>query len=183
MAEEEDIQNLDQDIDDEGGSSGDSKGGGGGLGGSRIIKILIYTAASILGLFLVVGISYLVSKYMVEASYAREQQILTAPPPPPLGHYDLQEFSVATKDAEPHFIKLEISLGYEKDDIQLQTELIERNVQIRHIINILLSGKRHQDLDSVEKKIDLAEEIKASINIILRHGQVKEVYYKSFILS
>jgi flagellar FliL protein len=100
-----------------------------------------------------------------------------------LGHYDLKEFSISTKDEQNHFIKVKLSLGYPKEDLKLQTELIERKVQIRHIINILLSGKRYQDLDSVEEKIDLAEEIKASINTILRNGQVKEVYYQEFVLS
>ncbi len=180
---DEDIQDMSDEVSDDGEKGKAAGKSGGGLGGSKIIKILIYVAASILGLFLMVGIAYLVSKYMVEASYAREQQILTAPPPPPLAHFDLKEFAVSTKDETPHFIKLELSLGYQKDDMKLQTELIERTVQIRHIINILLSGKRHQDLDSVEEKIDLAEEIKASINIILRNGQVKEVYYREFVLS
>lgn len=154
-----------------------------GIGSSKIIKILIYIASSILGLFLMIGISYLVSKYMMEASYEKEQQILTAPPPPPLGHYDLQEFAVSTSDAQAHFIKIKLSLGYTKNALRLQTELVERTVQIRHIVNILLSGKRYQDLDTVEEKIDLAEEIKASVNIILRNGQIKEVYYREFVLS
>lgn len=181
MAEEE-LQEIRDDIQEEA-EVDEEKKSTVGLGSSKIIKILIYVAASVLGLFLMVGISYLVSKYMMEASYEKEQQILTAPPPPPLGHFDLQEFAVSTSDAEAHFIKMKLSLGYTKNDLQLQTELIARTVQIRHIINILLSGKRHQDLDSVEEKIDLAEEIKASINIILRNGQIKEVYYREFVLS
>ena len=182
MADEE-LEQLKESMDDDSGDSGSEPKAGGGLGGSKIIKILIYVAASILGLFLMTGIAYLVSKYMVEASYAKEQQILTAPPPKPLAHYDLKEFAVSTKDVETHFIKVQISLAYTKDDLKLQTELIARGVQIRHIINILLSGKRYQDLDSVEEKIDLAEEIKASINVILRNGQIKEVYYREFVLG
>ncbi len=179
---DEDLEQLQDDMDEEGGEPTQEKPSA-GLGGSKIIKILVYVAGSILGLFLMVGISYLVSKYMMEASYAKEQQILTAPPPAPLGHYDLKEFAISTKDAETHFVKVQISLAYTKEDLKLQTELIERSVQIRHIVNILLSGKRYQDLNSVEKKIDLAEEIKASINIILRNGQIKEVYYREFVLS
>jgi flagellar FliL protein len=179
---EENIQDLKDDVqDDKEGAEEEKKSFS--LSGSKIVKILIYVAASILALFLMIGISYLVSKYMMEATYEKEQQILTAPPPIPLGHFDLEEFAVSTRDPEAHFIKLKLSLGYNKEDLKLQTELIERTVQLRHIINILLSGKRYEDLDSVEEKIDLAEEIKASINIVLRNGQIKEVYYREFVLS
>ena len=45
--------------------------------------------------------------------------------------------------------------------------LAERIPQFQHIINVLLSGKRFEDLDSAEKKINLSEEIKAHLNVIL----------------
>jgi hypothetical protein len=64
MAEEE-LEQMGE-AEEEGGAQEES--GGKGLGGSKIVKILIYVAAAILGLFLMAGISYLVSNYMMEAS-------------------------------------------------------------------------------------------------------------------
>ena len=78
---------------------------------SKIIKILIYVVGFILLIFIVIGLSYLVTKHVQEQKYAKEQAIVVAPPPPPLAHFDLPSFSVTTKDAEPHFAKVSISLG------------------------------------------------------------------------
>jgi flagellar FliL protein len=149
---------------------------------SKIIKILLYVVGAVLIVFMVIGISYLVSKYVQEQKYSREQDIVVAPPPPPLAHYDLPSFSVTTKDAEPHFAKISVSLGYETN-VELNSELGSRSVQIQHIINILLRSKSFDDLATVEGTINLAEEIKAHINVILISGKVKEVYFKEFVVN
>ena len=149
---------------------------------SRIIKILLYGIGVILLMFIVVGISYLVTKYVQEMRYKREQAIVVAPPPPPLAHFDIPSFSVTTRDMEPHFAKVTVSLGYE-DNIELNAELVRRTVQIQHIINIILSGKSFDELDSIEDKINLAEEIKAHINVILIAGKIREVYFREIVVN
>ena len=65
----------------------------------------------------------------------------------------------------------------------MNAELVKRTVQIRHIINIVLSGKQYNELNSVEDKINLAEEIKAHINMILIAGKVKEVYFREILVN
>ena len=97
---------------------------------SKIIKILLYVVGLILLVFIVFGISYLVSTYVQEKRYEREQDIVVAPPPPPLSHFDLPSFSVTTKDIEPHFAKITVSLGYE-ENVGLNAELVKRTVQIQ----------------------------------------------------
>ncbi|MDY6967365.1 MAG: flagellar basal body-associated FliL family protein [Spirochaetota bacterium] len=149
---------------------------------SKIIKILFYGIGVVVLLFLVVGISYLVTKNVQEKKYEMEEAIVVAPPPPPLAHFDIPSFSVTTRDSEPHFAKVTVSLGYE-DNMQLNMEFVRRTVQIQHIINIILSGKSYEDLDSVEDKINLAEEIKAHINALLIAGKVKEVYFREIVVN
>ena len=149
---------------------------------SKIVKILLYVAGGILLVVLVTGISYIVSKNVQESAYEKRQDIIAAPPPMPLHSYDLQPFSKTTADAEPHFVKMEIALGYEHT-IELNNELVKRNDQIRHIINIILQGKRYEDLDSVTDAVALAEEIKAHINMILINGKIKEVYFKDLVVN
>jgi flagellar basal body-associated protein FliL len=149
---------------------------------SKIIKILLYVVGLILLIFIVFGISYLVSTYVQEKRYEREQDIVVAPPPPPLSHFDLPSFSVTTKDVEPHFAKITVSLGYE-ENVGLNAELVKRTVQIQHIVNIILRGKKYEDLDSVEDTINLSEEIKAHINVILVSGKIKEVYFREFVVN
>ena len=149
---------------------------------SKIIKILFYVVGAIILLLLVVVISYVVTKNVQEQKYTREQAIIVAPPPAPLSSFDLPSFSAATNDAEPHFIKITVSLGYE-ENIELNAELGRRIPQFQHIINVLLSSKKFEDLDSAEKKINLSEEIKAHINAILVTGKIKEVYFREIVVN
>ncbi len=149
---------------------------------SKIIKILLYVVGAILLIFLMIGISYLVTKYVQEKKYEREQDIVVAPPPPPLAHFDLPAFSTTTKDAEPHFAKITVSLGYEANP-EMNQELVQRTVQLQHIINIILRSKSYEDVDTVEDIINLSEEIKAHVNVILIAGKISEVYFKEFVVN
>lgn len=184
MGDEEKIEEMDA---EEGGGEGETKAaaedaGAGGKAASRIVKILIYVVGGILAVFLIIGISYLVSKYVQERSYQKEQDIVVAPPPPPLAHYDLPTFQTTTSDEEAHFAKVTISLAFE-DNPELLNELISRTVQMQHLINIILRGKRFEELNSVEDSVALAEEIKAHVNVILIAGKIKEVYFKEIVVN
>jgi flagellar basal body-associated protein FliL len=183
MGDDEKIEGMD--ADEEGG--GESKEGSapaasGGLAASRIVKILVYVIGGILAIFLVIGISYLVSKYVQEKSYQKEQDIVVAPPPPPLQHYDLPTFQTTTSDAESHFVKITMSLGFE-DNQELLSELIARTVQIQHTINIILRGKKMEEMNNIEGTITLSEEVKAHVNSTLSAGKIKEVYFKDFVVN
>ncbi len=176
MGDEEDVMAEDEE------SGAPSEEPSGDSSTSKIIRILLYVAGGILVLVLVVGISYLVSKNVQERSYRKSQDIVSAPPPPPLSSYELPEFSKATTDAEPHFVKMKIALAY-KHDQKLNTELVQRRDQIQHIINIILQGKSYEELNSVTDAVALAEEIKAHVNVILISGKIKEVYFKEFVVN
>ena len=154
----------------------------GNTGTSKIVKILLYVAGGIIVVVLMIGISFLVSKNVQESRYQKSQDIIAAPPPEPLATFELPVFSKATADAEPHFIKMQISLAYDTDPI-LSTELVSRKDEIQHIVNILLQGKTYEELNSVSGAITLAEELKAHINIRLIAGKIKEIYYKEFIVN
>ncbi|MBN2040956.1 MAG: flagellar basal body-associated FliL family protein [Spirochaetes bacterium] len=170
------------DIDDDEEETGAASEAPSSASPSRIIKILFYIVGAVILVLLIIGISYIVTKNVQEQKYVREQAIIVAPPPPPLAHFDLPSFSVTTRDAEPHFIKITIALGYE-DSIELNAELLRRTAQFQHIINVLLSGKRFEDVDTVEDKINLSEEIKAHINMILMSGKIKEVYFREIVIN
>jgi flagellar basal body-associated protein FliL len=149
---------------------------------SKIVKILLYVAGAIIVVVLMIGISYLVARNVQESMYEKSQDIIAAPPPEPLAVYELPPFAKATADEEPHFLKLTLSLGYDASP-ELNNELIRRKDEMQHIINILLQGKKFEDLDSVSDSVTLSEEIKAHINIRLIAGKVKEVYFKEFVLN
>ncbi|HPS58763.1 MAG TPA: flagellar basal body-associated FliL family protein [Spirochaetota bacterium] len=110
------------------------------------------------------------------------QDIVAAGPPDPLDTYELPKFAQTTVDAEPHFIKMIIVLGYEKNP-ELKNELNRRKDEIQYIINKLLRSKRYDELDEVSDIISLSEEIRAHINAFLIAGRIKEIYFKEFVLN
>lgn len=151
-------------------------------GKSKLLRILLFVAGGILFIVIVLGISYWVAKSVQESGYQKRQDIIAAPPPDPLNTYELPDISKTTSDEEPHFVKLKLSLAYEPN-AELQNELVRRKDQILHIVNILLQGKKYEELKTVEDSIALAEEIKAHINMILVSGKIKEVYFKDYIVN
>jgi len=151
---------------------------------SKIVKILIYVAGGILAIILMAGISYLISNSVQQSRYEKSQDIVAAPPPAALNTFKLKSFANTTKDAEPHFVKMEISLAYESgNSIPLNNELIKRKDQIRHIINLTLTAKTFENLQGIGGRIALAEEIKAHINSILISGKIKEVYFIELVVN
>ena len=178
MGEEE----KDEIIEEEEEAPQEEPGGARRFEASKIVKILLYVAGGVLLLVLVTGISWLVARYVQESSYQKRQDIVAAPPPAPLAGFELPDFSKTTADPEPHFVKMKITLAYETNP-ELSTELGQRRDQIQHIVNIILQGKKYEDLDEVSDTIALAEEIKAHVNVILISGKIKEVYFKELVVN
>ncbi|MDH4263396.1 MAG: flagellar basal body-associated FliL family protein [Spirochaetia bacterium] len=156
-----------------------------GGGRSKLITILLWVAGSIIAIVLMVLISYLIAKKVKTDAYREEQNIVIAPAPPPLGTYHFQkEFRVNTADTdESHFVQLTLSFGYDTENKLLEMELGQRQAQMMHIINIILGGKKKEDLMTPIQKLNLAEEIKSQINMIFSQGKIEEVYFEELIIS
>lgn len=180
MADDEILD--DNEKDDEDLLSGAPIGGG---GRSKLVSILLWVAGSIVAILIMVLISYLIAKKVKTDAQREEQNIVIAPAPPPLSTFHFQkEFRVNTADTdESHFIQLNLSFGYESENKIFETELIQRQAQMMHIINIILGGKKKEDLMTQMQKLNLAEEIKSQINMIFSHGKIEEVYFEELIIS
>ncbi|RME93462.1 MAG: endoflagellar basal body-associated protein [Candidatus Hydrogenedentota bacterium] len=178
MAEEEDFRMDEEEEEDYGGAPVSG-------GRSKIVTILIYAASAILGILLMVVIAYQVAKRVTTERYKEQQNIVIAPAKPPLATYRFpKEFRVNTADVdEPHFIQVSIGFGYDVNNKELEGELIQRQTQMMHIINLILGGKKKDDLFTPLQKQNLAEEIKSQINMILTKGKIEEVYFEQLVVS
>lgn len=179
MAEEEDI--IDEELEDD----DDFGGPGVGSGRSKIVTILLWVAGGTALILLMFAISFLVANKVRTESYKEEQNIVIAPAPPPMQTFKFQkEFRVNTADTdESHFIQMSLTFGYRGENKELESELIARQSQMMHIINILLGGKKKEDLATQTDKLNLEEEIKSQINMILREGQIDDVYFEELVVS
>ncbi|MCB1307371.1 MAG: flagellar basal body-associated FliL family protein [Leptospiraceae bacterium] len=178
MADEEEYED-----DDAGGGEAFEPSASSGL--NKIVKILIYVALGAVGIVLMAVISYYVALTAASQQYKEVSSIAVVKPPPPTENFNFTEdFRVNTADTgEPHFIKMKLSLGFESDNAALSAELAQRTPQLRNIINLILMGKTKDELATIQDRLELQEEIKASVNHILSEGKVSEVYFQEFIVN
>ncbi len=154
-------------------------------GRSKLITILMWVVGVIIGVLLMFVISYLVAKKVKSDAFKEEQNIVIAPAPPPLGTFAFaKEFRVNTSDVdEAHYIQMTLAFGFKIDNKALEKELFDRQTQMMHIINIILGGKKKEELQTPLQKLNLAEEIKSQINMILSEGKIEEVYFQEIVIS
>jgi flagellar FliL protein len=177
MADEDDV------MEEEDSGGGYEPSASSGL--NKIVKILIYVALGAVSLVLMAVISYYVALTAAAQQYKEVASIAVVKPPPPTENFNFPEdFRVNTADrGDPHFIKLRLSLGFDRGNPALSAELADRMPQLRNIINLILMGKTKDGLSTVQDRLELREEIKASVNHILSEGKITEVYFSEFIVN
>jgi len=148
----------------------------------KFIRILLFIAGGLLLITIVSGFLFWLTKNTESLDYKKEHQVDAKPSSSPLKTYQLPLFVKKTIDVNRHSFKIRLSLAYENNYF-LSKELQEREDEIQHIINILLQGKRYDDIDSANDAIALAESIKAHLNVRLNNGKIKEVYFKEFMID
>ncbi len=183
MADEENIQDEGEEEAPAAGAGDYQPTAASGLG--KIVKILIYVVLGAGGLLVMSVIAYYVAMFAASRQYKEVASIAVVRPPPPLDTFELTEdFKVNTADTgETHFIKLRLSFGFEPGNAGLATEIAARKPQLRNIINLILAGKKKEQLSTVQDQLDLREEIKASVNHIMSEGKISEVYFNEFIVQ
>ena len=157
--------------------------GQGGL--SKIVRILIYVALGAVGLILMSVIAYYVARTAAAQQYQEVASIAVVKPPPPTENFNFSdEFRVNTADeGQARFVRLKLSLGFKQGNPALSAELAQRIPQLRNIVNLILASKSSQNLSSIEDRLELQEEIKASINHVLSNGKIEEVYFNELIVN
>jgi flagellar FliL protein len=121
-----------------------------------------------------------------------------APPPPspedPAGPEDeankleilpvfaLKPFVVNLADVKSRRY-LKVSLKLELSSPDLQEELEKRRPQIRDVILTLLSSKTAAEVNSMEGKLMLREEIVKRVNTFLVTGKVTKVFLEEFVVQ
>jgi len=78
---------------------------------------------------------------------------------------------------------LRVKIGLEVDDPIVQAELEDRKPEIRDLIITTLSGRKVDQLISVQGKNQLKEELKHRINTRLENGKLLNVYFSDFVVQ
>ncbi len=102
----------------------------------------------------------------------------------PLATFELKEFMSNTADVDTtHFVRMKMSIGYEKNNLPLQTELSERRKQIFDLIMFTLNKKTKSELDTAEKKQVFTYDLIKIINGLLQTGKIDDIYFEEFSVN
>lgn len=75
------------------------------------------------------------------------------------------------------------TIGFEVTSIEGQKELERKEVQVRDILNTILTSKGLDELINVGQREELRSEIAQKIGELLRSGSLTNVYFSKFIIQ
>lgn len=78
---------------------------------------------------------------------------------------------------------LKVTMQLELDSEKLSEEVANKMPQIKDSIITVLSSKNTDDLLTVDGKFKLKEQIQTRINVLLKNGVVKNVYFVEFVIQ
>ena len=71
-------------------------------------------------------------------------------------------------------------LGYDGENEQLTTELIQRRIQLVGIFNDYFGARSTRQLEGPANKLSVEQELQDSINRILRNGRIEDIVFGSY---
>jgi flagellar FliL protein len=95
--------------------------------------------------------------------------------------YKVGEFIVNLADGSSQFIRLNLSVEVNNEDIV--EELKRRDPQIRDTIISILRDKQEEDISSKSGTRDLREEIRTELNKFISEGKITNVFFTEFVVQ
>jgi flagellar protein FliL len=154
-------------------------------GGGGIMKLVLPIVALVIG----VGGGYFMGSSMTESSMNEAAQLepveekVSKDPNAMVGEmFKLAPFVVNLNEPRGNrYLKTTIQL--EMDSEALLAELERRSAQLQDVILSLLTSKSSKELQALEGKFRLREELLSRINALLVNGVVTRIYFTEFVIQ
>lgn len=158
---------------------------GGGGGGGGLLKIIL----PLIGLLIGAGGGFYLGKTMTEKGVQEAAKLdpvaeaVSKDPNAMVGEmFKLTPFVVNLNEPQGNrYLKATIEL--EMDSSALQAELDRRQSQLRDTVLSLLTSKSSKELQALEGKFRLRDELLSRINAMLVNGTVTRVYFTEFVIQ
>src|SRR5574344_287863 len=90
----------------------------------------------------------------------------------------LGTIQTTTSDDNPATVRVDVVLGYKKDDKATSTEITQRTVELKDFLRRYFSSKKAQELKNTSNEDSLTNEIKNGINDqILSSSRIRDVKF------
>lgn len=75
------------------------------------------------------------------------------------------------------------SIGFEVSTLEAKQEIEKKEVQVRDVMNSILTNKTLPDLIDTQKREEIRSEIAQKTGELLKNGMLKKVYFSKFIIQ
>jgi flagellar FliL protein len=155
----------------------------GGLLSGMLLKVLKFVAMAVGAIIFIVTVVLITMRIAGQGtqpqSYPQSSPEYEAETPVLAWYNNIDEIRTRTADDSPHTVIAKVSLGYERENKVVQTELVSRTPRLRALIRSFFSGKTAQELRPGNEE-ELKAELKQKINQVMKNGEVQEVIFLDF---
>lgn len=153
----------------------------GGLGGllSGVLKWVIIAVGAVILIVVVVVVTMKIaskntgaaSNLPISEEYTAQREILD-------WYTSLGTIQTTTCDEIPATVRVDVVLGYKKDDKATSTEITQRTVELKDFLRRYFSGKTASELKNTSNEEKLKIELKNAINDrILSSSKIRDVVF------
>lgn len=159
---------------------------GGGKKSSNLVLIIIITALVLVLLIVGVVVAMLAGgddgQQQNNASSTKEKQISSMDSMEVGPMFPLDSFTVnLLSDSGRRYLKVQINL--ELDGEEVASELESKTAVVRDTVIRLLSAKTLEEISTAKGKENLKEQIVNQLNLRLRDGNIRNVYFTEFVVQ
>ncbi len=157
---------------------------GGGFFSGLIIEILKWAGIVIGAIIFIVTVVVLTMRIMGTGSASQtqipESQEYQAAPPLLQWYSQIGEVRGQTADEVRKTFIVEPWLGYEGENKQLQSELIQRQILLKEEVALYFSNKREEELSGQENRERVKQELRRRINDMITSGQIETIAFNRY---
>ncbi len=145
-------------------------------------KLLKWVAVVLVAVIFIVTVVFFTMKILMRGTTNQSVAVQSpeyATEPPVLWWYALDEIRTRTADKNPSTVIIKAKLGYEFENADVQTDLIQRSEIIYDAMRQFLSSKTAAEL-TPQTEMQLKQEMKEKINRLLSAGKIQEIVFMSY---
>lgn len=145
-------------------------------------KLLRWVAIVIVAVIFIVTVVFFTMRIMTRGTTNQSYAVQSpeyATEPEVLSWYALDEIRTRTADKNPSTVIVQAKLGYEWENADIQTDLIQRSEIIYDSMRQYLSSKTAAEL-TPQTEMQVKQEMKEKINRLLSAGNIQEIIFMDY---
>ena len=157
----------------------------GGFVSGILLQVLKWIAIAIVAVVFIVTVVIVTVNRLAQRGAGVQDTVqlsseFSAQPPILEWYSEINEVRGATADPVRQTFIVVAHIGYDKEDRAVQTELVERTIQIRELIHFYFGSRLAEDLRGIENRQRVKADLTRQVNRIMRNGTIRDVAFDQY---